>query len=179
MPRILANQHTHSTPARIEGAKGFPRRKKAAIIEEAIGRQVHFAMQMQQASLREIGGSDVIVPARVLLDKTDDNIQMLTGVEQGRHSRILGRGARGNRGHQVFEVIAREREFGKHDEMRLVTLGAGEIGEDRLEVGIHIPQTWGELSECKFEFHHSSLYRKMKQLPICQIANSEYNGFVV
>ncbi len=106
MPEILADQYPHPPEAGVESAHRVPPGEEAAFIEQTIGRQVDFVVYVKHFPLRQVCRSDIKAVTAVLIHKTNHDVQVLAGIEQGFKYRVSGVWVVSNAGNQVLKHVA-------------------------------------------------------------------------
>src|SRR3972149_16818 len=89
VPEILADQDADPAEARIEGAHLVAPGEEAPFIEEAVGGQIDFAVDVDDLSLGEVGRREVETAPRIGLDKTEEDVDLAAGREEAAKGRIV------------------------------------------------------------------------------------------
>ena len=139
VPEIFADQDAHPAEAgRIEGQEPLAGGEVALLVEQAVGRQIDLAVQVDDPPALGVQGRVVEAMLRRLFDEAQHHGHRPGGVEQFADFRGVGRD--GHVGHHVADEVAGQRQFREDDQVGL--LRAGRL--DLLQVQGHVPLPIGQ-----------------------------------
>jgi len=77
MPRIFADEDTHASEPCIKSAERIAGREKSSVVEQAICRQINFAMHVDDLFARQVCGGKIVTIPLVLFDKTKYQVDVV------------------------------------------------------------------------------------------------------
>src|SRR6266851_2224808 len=146
VPDVFADQDAGPAKSSLETPEAITGRKIALLIEHAVGRQVHLAVEVDQLAVAEVEAGVEVAMIRLFDHRAEHEVQLSRQAAQLVHHSTLQRD-RGFR-HQVFEEVAGQAELGEDQQLhaRLARLAhplamalevAGAVAEGR--VHLHQP----------------------------------------
>lgn len=158
MPKVFADEQADATEAGVEGLDGVTPGEEAAFVEEAVGGQINFVVDVEDAPARKVGRSDVETVTRVFIHKADNEVEVFARLEQMFEDGIIVGGMVRDGWDDILQDVACEGEFGENEQVRVLGFSLLDEIEVLLEVGLHVPQFGGDLSESEVEFHRGESY---------------------
>ena len=153
MPEVLADQDPDPPWAarpgrperRLEGPEAAPRRQVAGLVEEAVGGQVHLAVDVDDGAAGEVDGRVVKAVVVTLHDAAHHGVDVARGV--GERAQLGAVQAHGAVGDQVLEEVPGERELGEHHQVGTLAGGLAEQLQVAGEVGPEVAQPRRDLGQ--------------------------------
>ena len=153
MPEVLADQQSEPGAAGLTvGAVERSERQalalaeEAALLEDAVRRQVDLAMGERDGAAMEQQGAVVEHALLILFDQAHDHRHLRRGARQARDRRRAVGVDRDPR-REVEQAVAGERELGEEQELDAALPGVGDPALVTLEVALEIAQTAVDLGE--------------------------------
>ncbi len=153
VPEILTDQHTEAAETGIESPHGNPRGEEATFIEQTVGGQVDFVVDMDNLALGEISRSDVETVAAILVHKTNDEIEALASLKQVAKDGVVWLGPGRDRRYQVLQDVAGKGKFREDQQVHAFLAGLFGQGQVLLQVGLQVAEFGTDLGEGDCEFH--------------------------
>ena len=127
MPEVFTDEHAHASEAGVESADVISPGKEATFVEEAIGGEVDFVMNVEDLPLGEIGGGDIETMTVVFVYEANHDVDVMRLVEELFENGVLRGGLEGDGGGDVLEEVAGEGELGEYDEVGALLTGTVDV----------------------------------------------------
>src|SRR6266849_827930 len=115
VPDVFADQDAGPAKTSLETAESITGRKIALLIEHAVGRQVHLAVEVDQFAAAEVQAGVEVAMIRLFDHRAEDDVQLTRQAAQLVHHGSL------QRDHafrdQVFEEVAGQAELGENQQL--------------------------------------------------------------
>ena len=145
MPEVFADEQTDATEFRVESLDRVTPGEEATLVEEAVGGQIDFVVDVEDAPARKVGRSDVEAVTGVLVHETDDEVEVFARFEQVLEDGVIIGGMVRHGRDDVLQNVTREGKFGEDEQVGVLRFGLFDEVEMLLEVGLDVPQVSGDL----------------------------------
>src|ERR1035437_8772992 len=132
-------------PPGVEGPEPVAGGEIPGLVEEAIGGQVHLAVDVDDRAPRKVEGRVVEAVVVALQDAADHGVHLPGRLGEGLNLRAVE--AQGGLGDQVLEKVPGERELGEDHQVRAARGGSADQLQVPGNVGAEVAEPGGHLSE--------------------------------
>src|ERR1044071_3751599 len=106
MPEVFTNQQPRATKACVKGTDTVTPGEETPFVKQTVSGHIHFVMHMEHTSAGEIGRGDKKTMTRILIYKTDHEVNILTRFEKMLENRVVLRGTMCDCGNEILHHIS-------------------------------------------------------------------------